>query len=85
MNEQMACDGANTAKREKMWAELTDAEKIERMRDQVKQLARLVQRHDSGIYQMQEHRHGNDGELLVPLNSRRGLAEAAYRRGDEWF
>ncbi len=95
MSEQMAAtgqydgqvpgQGMNRAMRDKNWDELTDAEKIERLREQVKRLARIVDAHDRGIYTMQEHSHSLTGEILVPMNSRRGMGESSSRRNDEYF
>lgn len=72
-------------RREKNWPELTDAEKIERMRDQVRLLKRIVDAHDRGVSALTNHSHGPTGELLVPLNSHRNTCEANYRRGEDWF
>lgn len=87
MNEIPAMEqcSANMARRDKNWDELADSEKIERMRQEVKRLVLLVNRHDRGISIMEEHRHGDGGELMVPLNSRRGLSEGSYRRDEDWF
>jgi hypothetical protein len=84
-NAAMSQMAGGALRRDKNWAELTDAEKIERMRQEVKRLLMLVNRHDRGLGRMEEHRHGDGGELLVPLNSRRGMDEQSYRRGEDWF
>lgn len=85
MSDESGANKVGQAHREKHWGELDDAGKIERMRGEVKRLMNLVNAHDRGIYMLGEHTHAPDGDLLVPMNSRRGQSEAGYRRGDDWF
>lgn len=76
----------NMARRDKYWAELTDAEKIERMHTQVKMLMRQVESMGGIVANLRDHRHGSDGGLLVPMSNRNSMSESAgYRRGEEWF
>jgi hypothetical protein len=60
--------GSQNCKREKYWDELTDAEKIGRMRSEVKQLQRTVYRQANLIDQLLIHSHG-DNSLFVPLDA----------------
>ena len=60
--------------REKYWGELTTEEKIERMREQVKNLQREIRDLGSLIQSLSEHSHLNN-EIVMPLRSRRGHGE----------
>ena len=55
------------ANREKYWEELSDSEKIERTRQEVKKLQKTVDRMFSIIYNLRNHSH-NDKQILVPMN-----------------
>ncbi len=52
--------------REKYWEELSDSEKIERTRIEVKKLQKTIDRMSSIIYNLRNHSH-NDKQILVPM------------------
>ena len=58
---------SNCSKRMKYWSELSDTEKIERMRDEVKrqqhQNSELVRR----LEKLENHSHGQNGDIKIPL------------------
>ena len=62
--------------REKYWSELTDAEKIERLHQVVKQLMGDVKRTsrvaDAARRTSEAHQHATSGEVLVPARSDAG-------------
>ena len=66
--------------REKHWDELTDAEKIERMRGIVKHLRSQVDYLQQKTHALEEHRHGDGGELLRPFGSSFRDAEGRIRQ-----
>lgn len=69
------------AGREKYWVELTDSEKIERMRNHVKSLEKTVRYLRGQMEKMRHHRH--DGtEILVPFDSRDPQGESLGRHED---
>ena len=53
--------------REKYWVELTDSEKIERMRGEVKNWQRKCDRLERALSGFIQHQHGPDGKVLVPF------------------
>ena len=55
------------ASREKYWDELTDAERIQRLRDVVVNLSQENARMSRALVRLHVHRHGESGELLAPL------------------
>lgn len=54
--------------RDKNWDELSDSEKIERMRMEVKNLQSKCERLERAIVGLRQHQHGADGGILVPYN-----------------
>ncbi len=77
--------------REKYWEELDDAGKIQRLRQVVKdlqsQLARTTKTANDAECVSQDHEHGKDGKVLMPVGAfNRAKDECATRRRDEkWF
>ena len=65
--------------REKYWSELSDSEKAERMRGQVKNLLRTIREIESSIRNFSEHNHLNN-EIVMPIRSRHGYGEAEQMR-----
>lgn len=68
-----------TASRDKVWIELTDSEKIERLRQIVKQGKNTIDELRNEIYAMRQmfHLHGHLGEdVVVPSNQCRDLGQA---------
>lgn len=59
------------AKPEKMWSELADNEKLERMHGVVQILSERIYRAESVIHELSGHRHGADGVVLSPFKNRR--------------
>ncbi len=59
--------------REKYWNELGIEEKVERMRWAVKhrldRLERLVRSLDEKVTKLEQHEHGGQGRLVIPLNT----------------
>ena len=70
--------------REKYWAELSDSEKIERMRYVVKSIKKRTERLSTDTHKLKCHLH-LDGNLVVPFEDGNSGEEPATRRGDEWF
>ena len=71
MDEQQAAKSAGNsmASREKYWDELTDAEKIERLRDEVVNLKYRVGRNSASVSDLMHHdHHPVTGELMKPMS-----------------
>ena len=66
MNEQILVG------REKIWDELDAEAKIARMRQEVKRAQRQIHELSEKLHRLEKHRHGQDGELLMPYLSRDG-------------
>ena len=64
------------ASREKYWSELSSDEKIERLRNEVKQIRNLRNNIDSLLSKFSLHQHGENNEILIPDNSSTGLLGA---------
>jgi archaellum component FlaC len=55
--------------REKYWSELTTDEKVERMRDQVKSLIRIVDRLNYKLNLLFRHsHHDHEGRVTIPID-----------------
>ncbi len=68
------------AKREKTWDELTDMERIARMRRELIMLNELVQSQQALIERLMVHSHLPNGEMGVPMHaSGRGFAGGLRR------
>lgn len=55
----------------KPWGECTDAEKIERLKDQLTAWIRVCDQLRSHIDTLEGHQHGANGEILVGLREQR--------------
>ena len=53
----------------KMWKQLTDAEKIERMREVVHDLSSENQRLRTALRLYRRHSHAANGDIVVPIDS----------------
>lgn len=74
--------------REKYWDELTDTQKIERMRSIVKSMQYQLQTAVATIDKLTNHQHNmQNGEIVVPLKDNRYGAEESPRRfkDDKYF
>lgn len=60
--KELSCSG-----REKHWSELTDTERIHRLRTIVKRQREELGRLIDTVYRLREHEHNQQGKLLVPL------------------
>lgn len=73
--------------REKYWSELTEAEKVERMRSEVKRMSYAVMRLNRAVDNLLNHTHV--GEMVyMPLRERYGDVEAespSIRNKDEVY
>lgn len=79
--------GMDAPRREKYWRELTDAEKIERMRGMVLDLQRSLQMAHRMLAQFGRHQHSPVGEMLVEYD-RYGsdcVGEGPRRRDDDVY
>jgi len=76
----------DTAKcsREKYWEELSDSEKIERTRIEVKRLKSTIVRMTNIIYKLKKHSH-NDKQILVPMSDDGGEPEERSFRNEKYF
>lgn len=65
------------AMREKFWEEMTDAERITKLAQELAWLwdrnAALAER----LYKLEQHQHSHDGKLVVPLNDSRNYGESS--------
>lgn len=77
-------DQLNQCRREKYWRELTDAEKIERMREMVHNLKISLKLANRELAHLRRHQHGANGEMLVEYDSY-GIVESIgeHRRHDD--
>lgn len=66
--QTQASSSAGDSTRIKMWSELTDSEKIERMRTHVKYLESTIERQAVLIYKLFNHFHTKDGQLASKLD-----------------
>ncbi len=76
--------------REKFWNELSDAEKIGRLHEVVKQMQRTLEatakRAADAHCIATEHEHGGNGKVLMPPDAfNRGQCEQARKRDEKWF
>lgn len=92
MNEQTESRGLISGPcREKYWDELDDAGKIQRLRQIVKelqcQLLRTTKTANDAERVSQDHEHGKDGKVLMPVNAfnREQCAESPRRRDEKYF
>jgi len=70
------------AKREKTWEELTDMERIARMRRELILMNELVQSQQALIERLMVHQHGPSGEMALPMRySGRDFEGRARRSG----
>lgn len=60
---------AMQAQRERYWEEATDADKIERLRDEVARLCKIVGELSSVVVKLGSHGHGADGRMMVALET----------------
>ena len=57
---------------QKKWEEQTDAEKIETLRNELRDYRYLITRIarlEESMHRMRQHEHGSKGEILVPISS----------------
>ena len=77
-----------TEHREKYWSELSDPEKIERLRDVIKNLERAIEKMASYLDKLVGHQH-LDGRLYKPIEhpNAESYGSIYYQRHkhDEWF
>jgi hypothetical protein len=59
---------ANLCAREKYWDELTDAERIQRLGQELLSAWRVIQDLQVAMHAMQRHEHGSAGKLVVPID-----------------
>lgn len=70
----------------KCWNELTDREKIERMREQVKFLESRLSRANERINKLEEHNHDVNGKLILPYRYHEfGQEKCDCEPGKEYF
>ena len=71
--------------REPYWEEMSDKDKVERMRYVVKTQKSIIERLSGEIEKLREHSHNASGEILIPYSSRRGTSEQERSRSDKYF
>ena len=77
--------------REKYWTELDDAGKIARLHEVVKdlqrQLIRVTKTANDAERVSQDHEHGGNGKVLMPVGAfnRDACNEVGRRRDEKWF
>ena len=73
-------------KRNKYWDELTDQEKIDRMRSEVKGMQSRLDSALKSVEALLRHDH-NNGQLIVPLNDSRNYLDGSQRafRDEKYF
>lgn len=62
--------------REKYWNEKTDQEKIFQLGEAVDQMAKRIVELETSLFDLVQHQHGKDGEIVIPLQ--RARFEAPY-------
>lgn len=78
----------NFSVREKHWGELTDGEKIERLRSIIKALQDRIGEAVDVIHVLEGHEHATSGKPVVEvrrLNQYSGVAGIGPTSGDVWF
>lgn len=68
-NQGAGTDAINKISREKYWEEADQAEQIDRLRDEVVNLCRIITEQGDLIMKLAKHQHAQDGELLVSITS----------------
>ena len=58
------------AMREKTWDEIDNAQRMEKMREELRYLRRMVTDLQSTVRKFKAHQHAQDGSIMVPLNNR---------------
>lgn len=71
--------GGSLARRDKYWSELTADERIERMRQEVKRMDRLLSECYAELLQLRAHQHGPLGQMLFPRQDGYNLSTPPYR------
>ena len=93
MNELNADIRTKEVSRDRLpWSEITDAEKVERLRTVIKQgqevAGRTHEKQQDIEDTLETHRHGVDGTVLVPARNNRCRPTCGSERcqpGKEWF
>ena len=57
----------NQAMRKKFWDEMNDAQRMEKMREEVRYLRRLYTDLQRTVNKLKLHQHAQDGSIFVPL------------------
>ena len=65
-----ALGALSKAMRDKTWDEMDDAQRMEKMREEVRYLRRLVTDQSGIIRKLTRHQHAQDGAIMAPLNNR---------------
>ena len=87
---------AESSRKRLPWSEITDDERIERMREMIKGMSRSAQHSNEKLYGVErvinKHQHGATGEVLIPADNRYdnplgGICSGAENAipGGEWF
>lgn len=61
--------GGRIPRREKTWDEMEFAQRMEKMREEVRYLRRCVTSMELSINSLKKHQHAQDGSLTIPLKS----------------
>ena len=62
--------------REKYWSEKTDQEKIFQLGEAVDMMAKRIVELETNLFDLVQHEHGKDGEIVIPL--KRAHFDAPY-------
>jgi len=93
MSELKADIRTNEVSRARLpWSEITDAEKVERLRTVIKRgqevAGRTYEKQQDIADTLETHRHGADGTVLVPARNHRDRPTCGSEQcqpGKEWF
>jgi len=83
MGQNARRDAEGMCRREKYWSELTDSEKIERMRDEVKRWQYKCAEMQNVVDKLHSHQHAPNGEIVVPLRCSGSELVRPYRNDAE--
>ena len=77
-------DEAQTA-RGRTWNDLDDAQKIERMRLEVKSMQRRIAELLDTVFLLRDHGHDAQGRVVVPIHAHRSPASGGRIGGADYF
>jgi hypothetical protein len=78
-------DCANVS-RNKYWSEIDPEEKCKRLRQEVNRMQRTIREVAKVVYNLADHSHAQNGEVLIPIHKKDGMdEERKVTAGDDCY